>query len=90
MHKLPDKQIWIDVGNYTNNAQRYINLWVIYKISHIAYHALTRSDPTASFFGKGKVRPFKILLKNGDIVHALASLKHSAVGDEMVKKLKSL
>ena len=71
----------METGVYTKNTLRYISINQIYRKlgekfceALPAYHAFSGCDYTASFNRKGKVRPFKILEKDGLAQDAFASL----------------
>ena len=60
-HKFEGKHIWMEVGNFTNNSLRFIdvtlhieNLGVESSKSNPAFHAFTGCDYSSAFVGKGK------------------------------------
>lgn len=95
MNKIPtDKHVWMEVGHFSNNTQRFIDITAIYKnlgpnICNAlpGFHAFTGCDYTASFFGKWKIKPFDILTKHTEICEAFAKLGQSDVipNDVMVQ-----
>ena len=79
--ELEEKNLWMEVGLYSNNTIRYIDIKRLYntfgpKLSKSlpAYHAITGCDYTAAFSRKGKVNPFKILQKREDIQQSLGNI----------------
>ena len=62
----PELVVWLEMGVYSNNTQRYINVTKLYQKlgktlskALLGFHALTGSDYSASFLRRGKVAPFK-------------------------------
>ena len=60
--------IWLEVGHYTNNTLRYIDVDKMHDYlgdrmcnSLPALHIFTGSDYTSAFNTKGKVKPLKLL-----------------------------
>ena len=65
--------VWMDAGLSGKTTWRYISTLQLMQDmdSETAgalpwIHALTGSDYTAAFMGKGNVRPFKLLIKHHD------------------------
>ncbi|KAH9640140.1 hypothetical protein HF086_002800 [Spodoptera exigua] len=74
-----DLNIFMEYG--TGNSKRYINVTKLYMelgpslcASLPGFHALTGCDYNPSFFQKGKIRPYKILIKNQNYQKALTDL----------------
>lgn len=88
----------MEVGTYSNNTQRLINLNEIYNnlgasvcAALPAFHAFIGCDYTASFFGKGTAKPFTILKKQPEISKAFSKFGGSEeISSEVVTKLKDL
>ena len=66
----PTPQVWMDAGLSGKNTRRYISTQKLMQDMDSetddalpGLHALTGSDYTAAFMGKGKVRSFKLLIK---------------------------
>ena len=86
LHHVPhmNVKVWMDTGRDSDNTRKYIN------ISHMSedlgnvkchalpgFHAFTGCDYTASFFWKGKVRPYKQMLKHPFALEAFGFLGES-------------
>lgn len=76
-----NKNIWIELGQISNNTLRYINISKIQSLLGAtlcdalpAFHAFTGCDYDAAFYGKGKKRPFKLLQQCPNIQTAFANL----------------
>ena len=74
-------RIWMEVGQYTKNNLRYINVNQLHNYYGTSiceavpsFHAFNECDYTSSFSRKGKVRPFKLLQKNKDAQKLFAQL----------------
>jgi hypothetical protein len=89
---IPSHQVWIEVGLFSYNTQRYINVTKLYE--HLgenmcrampAYHSFTGSDYTAAFFRKGKITPLKIVEKNEEYLEFFARLHSEGLNDENEK-----
>ena len=79
-----EPQVWMDVGHSSNNTRHYINICDILALLDKSViqalpgiHAMTGCDFTASFLGKGKDKPFNLMLKNNSHVEAMAKLGES-------------
>lgn len=91
-----DLVVWMEVGLYTKNTQRYINISTLYQKlgkrlskSLPGFHALTGSDYSASFSRRGKVTPFKKLQKDEAAQIALANLGESEnISEEVVADIE--
>ena len=66
--------VWMDVGHSSNNTMRYIGISQLAEELRqslinaiLALHAFTSCDYTASFLGKGKVRPLNLMLRTMSI-----------------------
>ena len=75
----PSINVWLEVGLLTQNTLRYINVNDLRQSlgqtlcdALPAFHAITGCDYTASFKGKGKVRPLKVLEKDVDAQNVFA------------------
>ena len=81
--------IWLEMGLHTNNTLRYMCI-----SEHIApstgnsicvalpgFYAFIRSDYTALFNRKGKIRPLKLLEKSEDAKKAFSVLKGPFISD---------
>ena len=73
-----DHHIWLEVGHYTNNTLRYIDVDKIHDyLGDRIYNvlpALRIFDYTAAFNKKGKVKPLKLLQDNVDSQNAFSAL----------------
>ncbi len=79
----------MDTGLDKDNTRQYIN---VSTMAHNlgknicealpGYHAFTGCDFTASFFGKGKVRPFKLMRKSPCAIRAFSRLGESEFLEE--------
>ena len=66
-------------------ALQNIDIQLLLK-SVIRLHALTGCDITSSFSGKGKVKPFKVMLKNQSYIKEFAAFGDvSTVSDEQLE-----
>ena len=73
--------VWMEVGVGNRNNHRYINVSAISstlgpEISDAlpAFHAFTGCDYAAAFMGKGKQKPFDVMVKRPKFVGAFANL----------------
>ena len=66
-----DAQIRMDTGSSSLNTRRNSDISSIAIVCAAlpGFHAFTGSDYTASFMGKGKVRPFGVMIKNEEFLH---------------------
>ena len=87
----PELVVWLEMGVYSNNTQRYINVTKLYQKlgktlskALLGFHALTGSDYSASFSRRGKVAPFKNWKKNESCQTALGNLGNSEYISEEV------
>ena len=75
-HKIvPNSKIWLEAGRFNDNTLRHVNVINLYSalrgdICHAlpGFHAFTGSDTTSCLFKKGKVAPFKKIVKSADFV----------------------
>jgi hypothetical protein len=76
----------MDVGHSSNNTRRYIGISqlaeelpqsLINALS--ALHAFTGCDYTASFLGKGKVRPLNLMLRSDEYSNVFSNLGNTTV-----------
>ena len=83
--------VWMEVGLSSNNTRRFINVSQL--VNHMGkevvaalpgFHAYTGTDFTASFMGKGKMRPFDIMIKNEKFTNAFACLGRSDKVDDSI------
>ena len=92
----PNLAIWLEMGLYTNNTQRYINVTKLHqKLGRtlskalLGIHALTGCDYSASFSRRGKVAPFKKLEKNKRAQIALGNLGEAeTVSEETISHIE--
>ena len=92
----PYTNLWLEVGLYSKNTLRYINVNKLYgKIgdsvckSLPAYHAFTGCGYTASFSRKGQVRPLKCLEKDETMQEVFGSMSFDEkVSEETFSKLE--
>ena len=86
LHHAPnmDARLWVDTGRDSDNTRKYINMSKMSQdLGNVTckalpgYHAFTGCDYTASFFGKGKVRPYKQMLKHAFALEAFGFLGES-------------
>ena len=84
LEQLANNNLWIEIGQFSNNSLEYINVNKIYDHLGVnvckalpAFHIFTGSDYTAAFSGIGKVKPFRKLIKNKKYIDAFASLGRS-------------
>ena len=76
MEKLnPDLKIWLEVGIQAQNNLHYIDVKKMFDTlgsdlcrALPGFHVFTGSDYTASFSGRGKIRPLKLLEKNQKVM----------------------
>ena len=85
-HFEASTKVWMDVGHSGNITRRYIGVSQLaeeFPQSMIdalpALHAFTGSDYTASFLGKGKVKPLNLMSKNPEYCSAFANLGNAEV-----------
>ena len=76
-----DHHIWLEVGHYTDNTLRYIDVDKIHDTlgesvcnALPALHVFSGSDYTAAFNKKGKTRPLKLLKDNIDMQNVFSAL----------------
>ena len=83
--------VWMDVRLSSNNTRRFINISQL--ANHMdkkvvaalpGFHAYTGSDFTASFMGKGKMRPYDIMIQNEKFTNAFACLGRSDKVDDSI------
>ena len=86
MEKLDDvnKNVWLEVGLFTMNTLRYIDVRAIYNKlgcglckSLPAFHSFTGCDYTAALNRKGKLRPLRLLEKDVEIHKVFAGMGNS-------------
>ena len=87
-----DTNVWLDVGLNSNNTRRFISINdLVPKIGRDVVqalpgiHAFTGCDYTASFHGKGKVKPFDLLRKHEEFKSAFAEFGNGPLSDETVQ-----
>jgi hypothetical protein len=89
--------VWMDAGLSGKNTRRYIRIsQVIEELeAEIAdalpgLHALTGSDFTAAFMGKGKVRPYNLMNKSQRHRIAIGKLgEENVVSEDVMKDIES-
>ena len=94
--KLHDLNLWLEVGQFTNNTLEYIRVNQLYDTlgesvcsALPAFHIFTGSDYTAAFSGRGKLVPSKKLFKNEEFLNAFSSLGSSqAVSCTTIKTIE--
>ena len=76
-----DHHIWLEVGHYTDNTLRYIDVDKIHDTlgesvcnALPALHVFSGSDYTTAFNKKGKTRPLKLLKDNIDMQNVFSAL----------------
>ena len=74
--------VWLEVGILSLNNLRYISVNQLFEklgeklcMALPGYNAFTRSDYTASFNRKGKVKPFELLEKNENLQEVLSNFE---------------
>ena len=90
-HNLAEKHIWMEVGNFANNSLRFIdvtllveNLGVSLSKAMPAFHAFTGCDYSPAFIGKGKVRPFELLVKDPACQEAFSKLNTNDIDEDII------
>ena len=85
----PNLVVWMEMGLYTKNTLRYINITKLYeKLGGTlckalpGFHALTGSDSTPVASGRGKLGPYKKLEKNKKVQKALGNLGETETVNE--------
>ena len=83
--------VWMDTGCDKNNSRTFINVSALAADlgpdicrAPVGYHAFTGCDFTASFMGKGKVRPYQIMRKHPDILRAFGMFGEEAMVPEAI------
>ena len=92
-----EHHIWLEVGHYTNNTLRYIDIDKIHDYfgdsvcnALPALHIFTGSDYTAAFNKKGKVKPLKLLQDIVDFQSVFSELgSEEVVGGDIQDVIES-
>ena len=94
--KFEGKHIWMEVGNFTNNTLRFIdvtllveNLGVELSKAIPTFHAFTGCDYSPAFVGKGKVRPFDLLVLDFECQNSFARLGTQDLDEDLINTIQT-
>ena len=86
----------MEVGNFTNNTLRFIdvtllveNLGVELSKAIPAFHAFTGCDYSPAFIGKGKVRPFDLLVLDFECQNSFARLGTQDLDEDLIDTIQT-
>ena len=91
------RQVWMDAGLSGKNTRRYIGTRQLMQDMDSetvdalpGIHALTGSDYTAAFMGKGKIRPFKLMINTPRYRISIGKLgDENLVSEDLMKDIES-
>ena len=95
-HKFEGMHIWMEVGNFTNNSLRFIDMSLL--VEHLgeelsksipAFHAFTGCDYSLAFEGNEKIRPFELLAKDRECQNAFSRLETEDIDEDLINVIQS-
>ena len=79
IHHLQNSQLWYDAGNNYDNSREYVDVNLLaekinFRTALSGAYGVLGNDYTPAFFGRGKVKPLELVIKNQKFIDVLASL----------------